>query len=106
VAELRVVPVVSADGRRQSRAAAVMSHWSVMVRNTIFASGPHRRARSQAEADEGGGAKVAVDHAGTIDNVAASEDECFAMIRRSSPTRRRQRLPDRAADDDGIAADD
>ena len=29
-----------------------------------------------------GGPKVAVDLAGSIDNVAASEEECFAMIRK------------------------
>ncbi|MBI3045088.1 MAG: propionyl-CoA carboxylase [Betaproteobacteria bacterium] len=90
VAELLgVVPVVSAvlgiaAGGPAQR--AVMSHWSVMVRHsTIFASGPpivERGLGQKLTKEELGGPQVAVDKAGTIDNVAATEAECFAMIRR------------------------
>ncbi|MGD9943000.1 MAG: acyl-CoA carboxylase subunit beta [Burkholderiaceae bacterium] len=84
-----IVPVVSAvmgvaAGGPALR--AVMSHWSVMVKNsTIFASGPmivERGLGQKVSKEELGGPQVAVDKAGTIDNVAASEEECFAMIRR------------------------
>jgi len=90
VAELLgVVPVVSAvlgiaAGGPAQR--AVMSHWSVMVKNsTIFASGPpivERGLGQKLTKAELGGPQVAVDKAGTIDNVAASEQECFQLIRR------------------------
>lgn len=90
VAELLgMVPVVSAvlgvaAGGPAQR--AVMSHWSVMVKNsTIFASGPpivERGLGQKLTKEELGGHKVAVDSAGTIDNVAASEQECFQLIRR------------------------
>ncbi|MDP2399379.1 MAG: carboxyl transferase domain-containing protein [Burkholderiales bacterium] len=90
VAELLgMVPVVSAvlgvaAGGPAQR--AVMSHWSVMVKNsTIFASGPpivERGLGQKLTKEELGGPKVAVDSAGTIDNVAASEQECFQLIRR------------------------
>jgi len=90
VAELLgVVPVVSAvlgiaAGGPAQR--AVMSHWSVMVKNsTIFASGPpivERGLGQKLTKAELGGPQVAVDKAGTIDNVASSEEECFQLIRR------------------------
>jgi acetyl-CoA carboxylase carboxyltransferase component len=63
-----------------------MSHWSVMVKNsTIFASGPpivERGLGQKLTKAELGGPQVAVDKAGTIDNVASSEEECFQLIRR------------------------
>ena len=86
---LGVVPVVSAvmgvaAGGPALR--AVMSHWSIMVKkSTIFASGPSivERGLGQSVTKEDlGGYKVAVEKAGTIDNVAASEEECFSAIRR------------------------
>ena len=90
VAELLgVVPVISAvmgtaAGGPAQR--AVMSSWSVMVKQaSIFASGPpvvERGLGQKLTKDQLGGYKVAVDHAGTIDNVAASEHECFAMMRK------------------------
>jgi acetyl-CoA carboxylase carboxyltransferase component len=66
---------------------AVLSHFSVMVRGTsqIFASGPpvvERALGVKIEKEELGGAKVAVDTAGTIDNAAGSEEEALAQIRR------------------------
>jgi len=86
---LGMVPVVSAvlgiaAGGPALR--AVMTHWSVMVKNsTIFASGPpivERGLGQKLTKEELGGYKVAVEKAGTIDNVAASEQECFDLIRR------------------------
>lgn len=66
---------------------AILAHWSVMVSGTsqIFAAGPPVVERSLGQKltkEELGGPEVAVDTAGTIDNVAASEAECFALIRR------------------------
>ncbi len=86
---LGIVPVVSAAmgvaaGGPAQR--AVMAHWSVMVKHSaIFASGPpvvERGLGQKLTKDELGGPKVAVDTAGTIDNIAASEQQCFEMIRR------------------------
>jgi acetyl-CoA carboxylase carboxyltransferase component len=84
------VPVVSAvlgaaAGGPAGR--AILSHWSVMVRGNsqIFAAGPPVVERSLGEKldkEQLGGAAVAVDMAGTIDNAADSEEECFALIRR------------------------
>ena len=66
---------------------AILSHWSVMVKGTshVFAAGPPVVERSLGQKltkEELGGAGIAVDTAGTIDNVAASEEECFTLIRR------------------------
>lgn len=85
-----IVPVVSAVMGTTAGAPAmraILSHWSIMVKGTgqIFAAGPpvvERAFGHKLHKDELGGAKVAVDTAGTIDNVAANEQDCFAQIRR------------------------
>jgi acetyl-CoA carboxylase carboxyltransferase component len=85
-----VVPVVSAvlgTSAGGPSARAILCHFSVMVRGQshIFAAGPpvvERNFGTKLSKEELGGAKVAADTAGTIDNVAASEQEAFAMIRR------------------------
>jgi len=85
-----VVPVVSAvmgTSAGGPSARAILCHFSVMVRgqSQIFAAGPPVVARNfgvKLSKEELGGAKVAADTAGTIDNVAANEQEAFAMIRR------------------------
>ncbi len=87
---LGIVPVVSAvmgttAGGPSMR--AIMSHWSVMVKGSsqIFAAGPPvvERAFGQKWSKEDlGGAGIAVDTAGTIDNVAQSEADCFDQIKR------------------------
>jgi len=84
------VPVVSAvmgvaAGGPAGR--AVLSHWSVMVKGTsqVFAAGPPVVERSlglKLSREELGGAGIASDTAGTIDNVVATERECLALIRR------------------------
>jgi acetyl-CoA carboxylase carboxyltransferase component len=87
---LGIVPVVSAvmgvaAGGPAGR--AVLSHFSVMVKGTsqIFAAGPPVVERSMGvklTREQLGGAKIAVDSGGTIDNVAASEQEALDMVRR------------------------
>lgn len=66
---------------------AVMSHFSVMVRGTshLFAAGPPVVARAlfqEVDKETLGGAAVAVDHAGSIDNAVDTEQEAFAHMRR------------------------
>lgn len=66
---------------------AVMSHFSVMVRGAaqLFAAGPpvvERALFKKVTKEELGGAHIAVDKAGSIDNGAASEAEAFEQIRR------------------------
>ena len=58
-----------------------------MVKDTsqVFAAGPAVVKRSLGQdvtKEELGGPKVAVDMGGTIDNIAADEDECLALVKR------------------------
>jgi acetyl-CoA carboxylase carboxyltransferase component len=87
---LGIVPVVSAvmgttAGGPSMR--AILSHWSIMVKGTgqIFAAGPpvvERAFGQKLTKEELGGTKIAVDTAGTIDNVAEDENDCLQQIRR------------------------
>ena len=85
---LGVVPVVSAVmGTTAGGPAmrAILSHWSIMVKGTghLFAAGPpvvERAFGQRLSKEDLGGTAVAVDRAGTIDNVASSEADCFAQI--------------------------
>ena len=87
---LGCVPVVSAvvgTAAGGPAGRAILSHWSVMVQgqSQIFAAGPPVVERSLGETvskEDLGGAHVAVDIAGTVDNAVASERECFDAIRR------------------------
>jgi acetyl-CoA carboxylase carboxyltransferase component len=84
------VPVVSAvmgTSAGGPAGRAVLSHFSVMVRggSQVFASGPpvvKRALGVDIDKEDLGGAKIAVDTAGTIDNAADSEEDCLAQIRR------------------------
>jgi acetyl-CoA carboxylase carboxyltransferase component len=84
------VPVVSAvmgTAAGGPAGRAILSHWSIMIKNTsqVFSAGPPVVKRSLGEditKEQLGGPEVAVDTAGTIDNFAVSEEECFQMIRR------------------------
>ena len=86
---LDAVPVVSAvmgtcAGGPAGR--AVLSHFSVMVRGTsqVFASGPpvvKRALGIDITKEELGGATVAVDIAGTIDNAYDTEEQALDAIR-------------------------
>ncbi len=87
---LGVVPVVSAvmgTAAGGPAGRAILSHWSIMVKDSsqIFAAGPPVVERSLGQVvtkEQLGGAHMAVDVAGTVDNVAPSEDKCFESIRR------------------------
>ncbi len=87
---LGTVPVVSAvmgTAAGGPAGRAILSHWSVMVRGSsqIFAAGPpvvERSLGQKVDKEELGGAHMAVDTAGTVDNAAKSEEEAFAMIQR------------------------
>ena len=83
-----MVPVVSAvlgvaAGGPAGR--AILSHWSVMVagQSQVFAAGPpvvKRALGLEVTREELGGAKIAVDAGGTIDNVVATEEEALALV--------------------------
>jgi len=106
------VPVVSAvmgtaAGGPSGR--AILAHWTVMVKNSsqIFAAGPpvvERASGAAVTKEELGGHKMAVDTAGTIDNAAESEEDCFSQIRRflSYLPSNVWELPPRVACDDPI----
>src|SRR3546814_6278705 len=66
---------------------AILSHGTVMVKGTsqVFAAGPPGVERSVGQKitkEDLGGAGMAVDAAGTIDNVAADVAQCFQKVRR------------------------
>lgn len=87
LARVPVVCAVMGTAAGGPAARAVLSHWSVMVRNTsqIFAAGPpvvERAFGTKVDRETLGGAKVAVDTAGTIDNAADTEKGCLELIRR------------------------
>ncbi|MBY0269282.1 MAG: propionyl-CoA carboxylase [Burkholderiales bacterium] len=87
---LGIVPVISAvlgTAAGGPAGRAILSHWSIMVKNTsqIFAAGPPVVERSLGEKvskEALGGAQLAVDVAGTVDNVAENEADCFLQIRK------------------------
>lgn len=87
---MSVAPVVSAvlgTAAGGPAGRAILSHWSVMTRDTsqIFAAGPpvvERSLGQKISKEELGGHKAASDMAGLVHNVAADEAECFEMIRR------------------------
>ncbi|TAL57069.1 carboxyl transferase domain-containing protein [Pandoraea sp.] len=87
---LGTVPVISAvmgTAAGGPAGRAILSHWSIMIKDSsqIFAAGPpvvERSLGQKVTKEELGGAHMAVDVAGTVDNVAQSEEECFEMIRR------------------------
>src|ERR1700751_5230207 len=84
------VPVVSAvlgSAAGGPAGRAILSHLSVMVKGSshIFAAGPPVVKRSLGQnltKEELGGSKIAVDMAGTVDNVAESEADAFDQVRR------------------------
>jgi len=85
--EVPVVCAVLGTAAGGPAGRAILAHWSVMVKGTsqVFAAGPPVVERSLGQKitkEELGGPELAVAAAGTIDNVAASEQECFALIRK------------------------
>ncbi|MGH7661745.1 MAG: acyl-CoA carboxylase subunit beta [Vulcanimicrobiaceae bacterium] len=87
---LGYVPVVSAvmgTAAGGPAGRAILSHWSVMVKETshVFAAGPPVVKRSLGQdvtKEQLGGSKVAVDLAGTIDNVVENEATGLHLVRR------------------------
>jgi methylmalonyl-CoA decarboxylase subunit alpha len=105
--EVPVVSAVMGTAAGGPAGRAILAHWSVMVKGSsqVFAAGPpvvERSLGQRIDKEALGGAHVAVDQAGTIDNAAESEAECFAMIRRylSYMPRNVWELPPVAASDD------
>lgn len=87
MSEVPVVSAVMGTAAGGPAGRAILSHWSVMVKGSsqVFAAGPPVVERSLGQKitkEELGGTQVAVDQAGTIDNAAETEAECFTMIRR------------------------
>ncbi|PMR72295.1 acyl-CoA carboxylase subunit beta [Billgrantia endophytica] len=90
VSLLGTVPVASAvlgTAAGGPAGRAILSHFSVMVRETsqIFAAGPPVVKRSLGrivDKEMLGGARVAVDQAGTIHNAAESEEDALRQMRR------------------------
>jgi acetyl-CoA carboxylase carboxyltransferase component len=87
---LGTVPVISAvlgTAAGGPAGRAILSHWSIMVKDSsqIFAAGPPVVARALGQKvtkEELGGSQMAVHTAGTVDNEAKNEQECFQLIRR------------------------
>jgi methylmalonyl-CoA decarboxylase subunit alpha len=87
---LNVVPVVSAVMGSVAGLPAVnacLSHWNVMVRDTaqLFPGGPpvvKAALGYDIAKEELGGAHIHTTVSGVVDNVADSEDEALAMVRR------------------------
>jgi len=87
LAQVPVVCAVMGAAAGGPAARAVMSHFSVMVRGQgqIFSAGPpvvERAVGRKVDREALGGAKIAVDTAGTVDNAVASEAEAFEQIQR------------------------
>jgi acetyl-CoA carboxylase carboxyltransferase component len=87
MSEVPVICAVMGTAAGGPAGRAILAHWSVMVKGTsqVFAAGPpvvERSLGQKIDKEALGGAHVAVDMAGTIDNAAENEPDCFAMIRR------------------------
>lgn len=85
--EVPVVCAVLGTAAGGPAGRAILSHWSVMVKNTsqVFAAGPpvvERSLGQKVTKEELGGHAIAADVAGTIDNVANDEQHCFELIQR------------------------
>jgi acetyl-CoA carboxylase carboxyltransferase component len=85
--EVPVVCAVVGTAAGGPAGRAILSHWSVMVQDTshVFAAGPpvvERSLGQKVTKEELGGPAMAVETAGTIDNVAASEQQCFEQVKR------------------------
>lgn len=85
--EVPVITAVMGTAAGGPAARAMLAHVSMMVRGAsqVFAAGPAVVKRALGEtlsAEDLGGAAVAVDQAGAIDNAYDSEADCFAAIRR------------------------
>lgn len=87
---MAIVPVVTAvlgsvAGLPAGR--TMLSHWTVMVKDTseLFAAGPpvvRRAVGVEISKQELGGSRVQVYESGVLDNEALDEPDCFQLIRR------------------------
>jgi acetyl-CoA carboxylase carboxyltransferase component len=107
MSEVPVVSAVLGTAAGGPAGRAILSHFTVMVQNTaqVFAAGPPVVQRSLGQTiskEDLGGAQLAVDAAGTIDNAVADEAACFAAVRRflSYMPQNVWELPPRSASDD------
>ena len=87
MSKVPVVTAVTGTAAGGPAGRAILSHWSVMVKDTsqVFAAGPRVVERSLGQTvtnEELGGSRIASDKSGTIDNVAQSEADAFALLRR------------------------
>ncbi|MEQ8194810.1 MAG: carboxyl transferase domain-containing protein [Rhodospirillales bacterium] len=86
---LETVPVVSAVMGTAAGGPAgrvMMSHFTIMTKkSSIFAAGPpvvERGTGEKVTKEELGGWRIAVNKAGTIDNVAEDDEDCLRQIKR------------------------
>ncbi|MEE2689585.1 MAG: carboxyl transferase domain-containing protein [Pseudomonadota bacterium] len=107
--EVPVVGAVLGSAAGGPAGRAILSHFSVMVKDTsqVFAAGPAVVKRSLGQdvtKEELGGPAIAVEQGGTIDNVAENEVECLELVRRflSFMPQNVWELPPRAASSDRI----
>ncbi|PPR64607.1 MAG: Propionyl-CoA carboxylase beta chain [Alphaproteobacteria bacterium MarineAlpha4_Bin2] len=107
--EVPVVGAVLGSAAGGPAGRAILSHFSVMVKDTsqVFAAGPAVVKRSLGQdvtKEELGGPAVAVEQGGAIDNVAENELECLEMVRRflSFMPQNVWELPPRTASSDRI----
>ena len=85
--EVPVITAVLGTAAGGPAARAMLSHFSMMVRGNsqVFAAGPavvKRALGENVDSEELGGASVAVDTAGSIDNAFDNEEECFDAIKK------------------------
>lgn len=85
--EVPVVCAVMGTAAGGPAGRAILSHFSVMVKGTsqVFAAGPpvvERSLGQKIDKESLGGAAIAADAAGTIDQVVDTEAECFELVRR------------------------
>ncbi len=85
--EVPVVCAVMGTAAGGPAGRAILSHFSVMVKGTsqVFAAGPpvvERSLGQKIDKEDLGGAAVAGELAGTIDQVVDTEAECFGLVRR------------------------
>jgi acetyl-CoA carboxylase carboxyltransferase component len=85
--EVPVVSAVMGTAAGGPAGRAILSHFSLMVRGTsqIFAAGPpvvKRSLGTDIHKEDLGGAKIAVDKAGSIHSAVDTEQEAFDQIRR------------------------
>ncbi len=85
--EVPVVCAVTGTAAGGPAGRAILSHFSLMVKETaqVFAAGPpvvERALGQQIDKNDLGGHEIAVNTSGTIHNTAKSEEDCLEQIKR------------------------